>query len=82
MVPLLHIESKWQPDKVQEAILVFGAEDVAHPAVNYLYNQAGAWYLLVDGLEMHSEYELAIEQPGRFAVKNEIHPDYHLSGIL
>ena len=35
----------WTPDKSREAQLVFGADDVAHPAVNYLHNTAGKVYL-------------------------------------
>ncbi len=35
----------WTPDKRREAEKVFGADDVAHPAVNYLHNTAGPVYL-------------------------------------
>ncbi len=35
----------WTPDKSREAKLVFGADDIAHPAVNYLHNKAGKVYL-------------------------------------
>ncbi len=35
----------WTPDKRREAEKVFGADDVAHPAVNYLHNTAGKVYL-------------------------------------
>ncbi len=35
----------WTPDKSREAELVFGADDMAHPAVNYLHNTAGEVYL-------------------------------------
>lgn len=41
----LTVQSKWQPDKLAEAQLVFGTIDTKHPAVNYLLNQSGAWYL-------------------------------------
>lgn len=39
------VTDKWLPDKTHEAIKVFGADDSAHPAVNYLHNQAGSVYL-------------------------------------
>jgi len=39
------VTDRWTPDKSREAKQVFGADDVAHPAVNYLHNQAGAVYL-------------------------------------
>ena len=41
----LTVKDRWQPDKNLEAIEVFGADDLAHPAVNYLHHQAGAIYL-------------------------------------
>jgi sulfate adenylyltransferase len=39
------VTDKWQPDKSAEALQVFGTEDSHHPAVNYLFNKAGTWYL-------------------------------------
>ena len=36
------VTDRWMPDKAKEAKLVFGADDLAHPAVNYLHNTAGA----------------------------------------
>jgi len=41
----LDISDIYTPDKSKEAELVFGADDDAHPAVNYLHNTAGAVYL-------------------------------------
>ena len=35
----------WQPDKKFEAEKVFGTTDIAHPAVNYLFNFSGDYYL-------------------------------------
>ena len=37
----LTVTDRWTPDKAREAAQVFGADDVAHPAVNYLHNVAG-----------------------------------------
>ncbi len=39
------VTDRWTPDKAHEAVQVFGADDAAHPAVNYLHNQAGKVYL-------------------------------------
>ena len=39
------VTDKWVPNKAREAEMVFGADDSAHPAVNYLHNQAGNVYL-------------------------------------
>ncbi len=41
----MKVTDKWQPDKSIEAQQVFGTEDPKHPAVHYLQNKAGAWYL-------------------------------------
>lgn len=35
----------WKPDKQKEAELVFGKADPAHPAVDYLLNKAGDYYV-------------------------------------
>ncbi|MDC0738251.1 bifunctional sulfate adenylyltransferase/adenylylsulfate kinase [Cognatishimia sp. SS12] len=39
------VTDRWEPNKAREAEKVFGADDDAHPAVNYLHNQAGKIYL-------------------------------------
>lgn len=39
------ITDKWKPDKLMEAEKVFGTTDTAHPAVDYLFHNAGNWYL-------------------------------------
>jgi sulfate adenylyltransferase len=41
----LTVTDRWTPDKAHEAKHVFGADDQAHPAVNYLHHQAGPVYL-------------------------------------
>lgn len=41
----LTVTDKWKPNKLLEAKKVFSTEDVKHPGVNYLLNQAGDWYL-------------------------------------
>ncbi|KAI8069078.1 sulfate adenylyltransferase [Gilbertella persicaria] len=37
---ILTVEDVYRPDKSKEATLVYGADDLAHPAVNYLHNKA------------------------------------------
>ncbi len=45
ILAIMSINDKWTPDKSIEAEKVFGADDLAHPAVNYLHNDAGPVYL-------------------------------------
>jgi sulfate adenylyltransferase len=45
ILAILSVTDKWSPDKAHEAARVYGADDVAHPAVNYLHNVAGPVYL-------------------------------------
>jgi sulfate adenylyltransferase len=45
ILAILSISDKWVPNKAVEAEKVFGADDLAHPAVNYLHNTAGKVYL-------------------------------------
>lgn len=39
------MEDIYAPDKVKEAIKVFGADDPAHPSVSYLRNRVNDFYL-------------------------------------
>jgi len=45
ILAILEVGDVWQPDKHQEAELVFGADDEAHPAVKYLHRTAGDYYV-------------------------------------
>jgi sulfate adenylyltransferase len=53
------VSDNWVPNKALEAEKVFGADDDAHPAVNYLHNQAGKVYLggPVTGLQQPVHYD-------------------------
>ena len=55
----LSISDKWVPNKAHEAQMVFGADDLAHPAVNYLHNVAGPIYLggAVTGIQPPIHYD-------------------------
>jgi sulfate adenylyltransferase len=39
------VEDVYTPDRVQEAIQVFGADDPAHPSVTYLRNRVKDFYI-------------------------------------
>jgi sulfate adenylyltransferase len=41
ILAILSVTDKWTPDRRREAVCVFGADDIAHPAVNYLHHRAG-----------------------------------------
>jgi sulfate adenylyltransferase len=53
------VTAKWVPNKAREAEMVFGADDLAHPAVNYLHNTAGNVYLggPVTGIQQPVHYD-------------------------
>ncbi|MCC1491308.1 bifunctional sulfate adenylyltransferase/adenylylsulfate kinase [Cognatishimia sp. F0-27] len=64
------VTDKWVPNKAREAEMVFGANDEAHPAVNYLHNQAGKVYLggPVTGIQQPVHYDFR----GRRDTPNEL----------
>ena len=53
------VTDRWVPNKAREAEKVFGADDLAHPAVNYLHNTAGNVYLggPVTGIQQPVHYD-------------------------
>ncbi|UWQ75957.1 bifunctional sulfate adenylyltransferase/adenylylsulfate kinase [Leisingera sp. M658] len=64
------VTDRWEPNKSREAEKVFGADDDAHPAVNYLHNQAGKIYLggPVTGIQQPVHYDFR----GRRDTPNEL----------
>ncbi len=64
------VTDRWEPDKSHEAVKVFGADDIAHPAVNYLHNKAGKIYLggPVVGIQQPVHYDFR----GRRDTPNEL----------
>ena len=56
---VLKREDLWQPDKVVEAEMVFGTTSTEHPAVNYLMNEAGDYYLggRLEGVSLPRQYD-------------------------
>ncbi|HEY4160733.1 MAG TPA: bifunctional sulfate adenylyltransferase/adenylylsulfate kinase, partial [Candidatus Saccharimonadales bacterium] len=61
ILAVLEVSDIWKPDKTTEARLVFGAgdDDAAHPAIHYLHNQAGEYYVggKLTGLELPTHYD-------------------------
>ena len=59
ILAILSVTDKWVPNKAAEAVGVYGADDLAHPAVNYLHNQAGAVYLggPITGIQQPVHYD-------------------------
>ena len=59
ILAILSVTDKWEPNKAREAEGVYGADDLAHPAVNYLHHQAGKIYLggPVTGLQPPVHYD-------------------------
>ncbi len=70
ILAIISVTDKWQPDKSAEAKGVFGADDQAHPAVNYLHNTAGKIYLggPVTGIQQPVHYDFK----GRRNTPNEL----------
>jgi sulfate adenylyltransferase len=59
ILAVMTVTDRWTPDKGQEAELVFGADDLAHPAVHYLRHRAGKVYLggPITGLQPPVHYD-------------------------
>ncbi|NBE06711.1 bifunctional sulfate adenylyltransferase/adenylylsulfate kinase [Paragemmobacter ruber] len=59
ILAILSVSDKWVPNKANEAEKVFGADDLAHPAVNYLHNVAGPVYLggPITGIQQPTHYD-------------------------
>ncbi len=70
ILAILSISDKWTPNKANEAVKVFGADDIAHPAVNYLHHKAGPVYLggPVTGIQQPVHYDFR----GRRDTPNEL----------
>ena len=59
ILAILSVTDKWTPNKSLEAEKVFGADDLAHPSVNYLHNVAGPVYLggPITGIQPPTHYD-------------------------
>ncbi len=67
ILAILSVTDKWTPDKAREAAQVFGADDLAHPAVNHLHNVAGPVYLggQITGIQppVHYDFKMRRDTP-------------------
>jgi sulfate adenylyltransferase len=72
ILAVMTVSDKWVPNKKREAEKVFGcgADDLAHPAINYLHNVAGQVYLggPIEGLQAPVHYDFR----GRRDTPNEL----------
>ncbi len=59
LLAIMTISDVWKPDKEREAKQAFGTTDRAHPAVAYLFDQAGAYYIggTLKGVSMPVHYD-------------------------
>ncbi len=59
LVAVITVSDIWQPNKADEAEKAFGTTDKAHPAVAYLYDQAGDHYIggSLEGISMPIHYD-------------------------
>ena len=59
ILAIMSVTDKWEPNKTREAEKVFGADDIAHPAVNYLHHKAGKVYLggPITGIQQPVHYD-------------------------
>ncbi len=59
LLAILHVGDLWKPDKRMEAEGTYGTTDSDHPAVGYLMNQAGDYYLggTVEGVQLPEHYD-------------------------
>ncbi|MFQ5623365.1 MAG: bifunctional sulfate adenylyltransferase/adenylylsulfate kinase [Paracoccaceae bacterium] len=78
ILAILSVTDKWTPDKPHEAKAVFGADDIAHPAVNYLHNTAGPVYLggPITGIQQPVHYDYR----GRRDTPNELRTFFRKMG--
>ncbi|HMO08436.1 MAG TPA: bifunctional sulfate adenylyltransferase/adenylylsulfate kinase [Paracoccaceae bacterium] len=78
ILAILSVTDRWTPDKANEAAKVFGADDLAHPAVNYLHHTAGKVYLggPVTGIQQPVHYDFK----GRRDTPNELRAFFRKMG--
>ncbi len=64
ILAMMSVTDMWTPDKSREAVQVFGADDSAHSAVNYLHNTAGPVYLggPITGIQPPVHYDFRVRR--------------------
>lgn len=67
ILAIMSVTDSWTPNKSHEAEKVFGADDIAHPAVNYLHHTAGPVYIggPITGLQapVHYDFKMRRDTP-------------------
>jgi sulfate adenylyltransferase len=78
ILAILSISDKWTPDRANEAVEVFGSDDVAHPAVNHLLNASNPIYLggAITGIQQPVHYDYR----GRRDTPNELRAYFRKMG--
>jgi sulfate adenylyltransferase len=73
MLAALHVEEVWQPDLAAECRAVYGTEDVLHPGVCYLAQQAHPWYVggRIEGVERPAHYDFRTLRLGPAELRRE-----------
>ncbi len=61
MLASLEVHEVWQPDRREEAELVYGTVDSLHPGVDYLFNKTGSHYVsgVLEGLRLPVHYDFS-----------------------
>lgn len=78
ILAILSVSDIFHPNKKREAELVYGDDDLAHPAVNYLHHVAGPVYLggAITGLQPPIHYDFR----ARRDTPNELRAYFHKLG--
>lgn len=67
LIAVLDVNAIWRPSKAEEAVKVFGSDDVNHPGVNYLFHKAHPVYLggRIKGVEppIHYDFKYLRDSP-------------------
>lgn len=66
VLAIMNVQSIWRPDKPREAARVYNTDDLAHPGVRYLHDQAGGYYIggPVTGLQPPTHYDFRLHRHG------------------
>lgn len=75
LIAVMEVSDTYHPDKKREAEMVFGTNDTAHPAVNFLFNQTEAVYVggKLTGVEVpkHYDYRYLRDTPAELRARFE-----------
>lgn len=62
MLAALHVEDTWQPNRLEEAALVYGTSNPEHAGVRTLFHHTHPWYLggRIEGLQLPTHYDFRL----------------------